>query len=380
MGDDAGGDLGGDMARLLANIERLVPAMRGNATALDQEGAFPWTDIDALRRCGALTAALPPHLGGLEPGADLFDLLRLAGGGNLSVGRLLEGHVNALRLIRLYGSAEQLARAAADAAQGHLFGIWNTEAPPGVRLAGDTLTGRKVNCSAAGAATRAVITVNRREGAWMLLVALSTGDRAAPMPGRLHGMRATQAGQIDFDGYRPGAEDWIGQPGDYLGEPEFSSGAWRTLAVLVGGIEALGQTLRDQLRARGRDGAPMQADRIAHSLIAEQTALLWTRECARLVDSEAASADIEGYVKLARRAVEMAGLTVLELAQRCLGLSAFVDTNPAERLQRDLATYLRQPAMDESLGEAAARFVAHPMPRLGTPRLAMPRLDAREER
>jgi len=50
------------------------------------------------------------------------------------------------------------------------------------------------------------------------------------------------------------------------------------------------------------------------------------------------------------------------MVQRTLGLAAFLQTNPVERLMRDLATYLRQPAADEALTEAAARFIDHEFP------------------
>ncbi len=352
----------GDVQRLFADVAALLPDMRRNAASLDRNAGFPWDDMEALRRCGVLVATLPCRVGGLGLGQELFDLLRLIGSANLAVGRLIEGHVNALWLIWRYGTDAQLARAAGDAALGHLFGIWNTEEPPGVHLQDGALSGKKINCSAAVAATRAVITVGHPDEARMLMVTLAPDMSAGAMPGRLLGMRATQAGWIDFRGYRPDAEDWIGQAGDYMREPEFSAGAWRTLAALTGGIGTLGEMLREQLRARGRDGAPWQAERIAQSLIAEQTAWLWSRECARLVATDASAAAMTGYVNLARRAVEMAGLTMLELVQRSLGLSAFVEGNPAERQMRDLATYLRQPAMDEALAEAAAHFVGHAMP------------------
>jgi hypothetical protein len=71
------------------------------------------------------------------------------------------------------------------------------------------------------------------------------------------------------------------------------------------------------------------------------------------------------YVNLARRAVEAACLEALQLAQRSLGLAAFVDSNPIEHLMRDLATYLRQPAMDEGLEEAAAYFMVNEIARTG---------------
>jgi hypothetical protein len=50
------------------------------------------------------------------------------------------------------------------------------------------------------------------------------------------------------------------------------------------------------------------------------------------------------------------------MVQRTLGLAGFLQSNPAERLMRDLATYLRQPAPDEALTEAAARFIEHDFP------------------
>jgi hypothetical protein len=39
-----------------------------------------------------------------------------------------------------------------------------------------------------------------------------------------------------------------------------------------------------------------------------------------------------------------------------------VDSNPIEPLMRDLATYLRQPAIDEGLDEAAAYFMTEKLP------------------
>jgi len=52
----------------------------------------------------------------------------------------------------------------------------------------------------------------------------------------------------------------------------------------------------------------------------------------------------------------------MQLAQRSLGLAAFVRPHPVERLCRDLATYLRQPAMDMVLDEAATYFADRDLP------------------
>jgi len=364
------GDRRPSTAALIEAVRGQLPAMQARAPELDRLGAFPAADVAALGASGVLLAPVPARYGGLGLGTEagggvaLFDLLRLIGRGNMAVGRIIEGHVNALQLIGLYGSETQIADAAADAAEGHLFAIWNTEAPPGVRLAdGFELTGRKDHGSAAGFATRAVITVDHPARSQMLLVRLEPGERAGASAQGLHGMRATRSGWIDFDGYVPHESDWIGGVGDYLREPAFSVGAWRALAVLLGGIDALVEALRGQLRARRRDANPHQAARIAHALIAQETASLWTRKAACLADGGAeAEDDVISYVNLARRSVEIAGLEVVQLVQRSLGLAAFADTNVAERLMRDLATYLRQPALDEAIEGAAAHFVAAGMP------------------
>jgi hypothetical protein len=48
--------------------------------------------------------------------------------------------------------------------------------------------------------------------------------------------------------------------------------------------------------------------------------------------------------------------------QRSLGLAGFLSDNPIEILTRDLATYLRQPAGDEVLTEAAIAFAESAQP------------------
>ena len=89
--------------------------MKIRARDLDRRQAFPAEDIAALRECGVLLAPLPLRHGGLGLGTEpdgavgLFDMLRTIGSGNLAVGRIVEGHVNALQLICLYGDEAQIA-------------------------------------------------------------------------------------------------------------------------------------------------------------------------------------------------------------------------------------------------------------------------------
>jgi alkylation response protein AidB-like acyl-CoA dehydrogenase len=324
--------------------------------------------------------------------AALLALLRLIGGANLSLGRIFEGHVNALQLVARYGHAEQVRQVAADAAEGHLFAVWVTEAADPVSLTGAPprlqLRGSKHFCSAAALATRALITAAPEAGPpLMLLVALRAGAREAGARARLGGvettgMRGCGTGAVDLSGLEVQESAIIGQPGDYLRQPTFSAGAWRASAVALGGLEALADATRRQLLARGRDTDPHQRARLGRILIDVETAALWIAKAARIAEADEHEAgDVAGYVNLARCAIEAACLDTMRLAHQSLGLAAFVRGNPVELLSRDLATYLRQPAPDEALTEAAGWFIARTLPQLAdAPELAdAPQLaDARE--
>ena len=135
------------------------------------------------------------------------------------------------------------------------------------------------------------------------------------------------------------------------------------MAVALGGIDRLVSLFCAGLAARDRDTSPHQRDRIGQALIAGETASLWTRKAALVAEGERFEpGDVAATVNLARIAVETAGLDVIRLVQRGLGLSAFLAGSPVERVMRDLATYLRQPAPDETLVEGAAWFAGRTLP------------------
>ena len=125
------------------------------------------------------------------------------------------------------------------------------------------------------------------------------------------------------------------------------------------------------LAATGRGGDPHQQARLGLALAEAETARLWVQEAAQLAEGPEAgepeapddaggeaAARIVAYVDLARGAVERAGLAALELAQRSIGLGAFLRPAPVERIARDLATYLRQPGPDRAVTSAAQHALA----------------------
>jgi alkylation response protein AidB-like acyl-CoA dehydrogenase len=355
-------------------VTALVPQMQQNAKEADDMAAFPSEDIAALRDAGVLALSLPIEQ---NPWSDdvgaavgqLSGVLMRIGMGNLAVGRIVEAHINARHLIARYGSPDQKTRAVAQASAGHLFALWVTD-PPGENLRmirtpdGFRLDGGKVFCSAAGFATRALVTAVDDAGhSRMLLISLGNGERVRPLKAPLQGMRAAVTGAVDFSACTTDRDACLGEPSDYLREPDFSAGAWRGSAVAAGGLRSLVDMATAQLQTVGRLDNQHHLQRLGYAMIAWETSRLWVRQTARIAeDRNADPARTVAYAGLARIAVEAACLDAMRLVQRSLGLSAFRCGNPVERVCRDLATYLRQPAPDDVLTEAAAHLADQPMP------------------
>ncbi len=361
-------------ARIRAAARAVSRRAAERADALDREGGFPAEDIAHAHATGLLAAPLPVALGGggldaPEMAPALADLLAQIGRGSLALGRLYEGHVNALALVVRYAEPAVAERLAGDACDGHLFGVWNTQPQAGGLTLEEadgaaTLRGVKSFASGAGSVTRPLVTARRPDGRQqMMVVDLEAGTRADLSGWRAQGMRASHSGILDFTGLPADPGGFVGGPDAYFAEPHFSGGAWRFAAVQLGGVEAVFDALRDHLGQTGRGGDPHQAARLGEAAIAVETARLFVTQAARLAsDPEADPARVIAYVNLTRLAVERAGLDVLERTQRSVGLSGFLAPHPLERLTRDLATYLRQPGPDRALTSAAAHVLADARP------------------
>jgi hypothetical protein len=204
----------------------------------------------------------------------------------------------------------------------------------------------------AGAAKHALIAAGNQ----MLVVPITASVRVTDRGVELAGMRAATTGSVDLTGVKV-KEDWlIGAPGDYLREPTFSTGAWRSSAVALGGLAALIETAKDELRSRAARTTHSSGCVSGQTILAPGTGRLWLLEGDRRIDSTDKKEAV-AYMNLARTAIETAILDALRHMQRSLGLSAFIEGSKTERIARDLATYLRQPAPDDVLVEAAGCFI-----------------------
>lgn len=357
----------------VAAASKLVARLAAQAAQTDVVGAFPTQEFDWLREAGLLTATLPPALGGAglhAPAATgaLLQLLRHVGRGNLAVGRVLEGHLNALLLMQLFGLPDQRVRYAADARAGHLFGVWNTEDPAeGVKLeplpnGRYRLRGAKTFASGAGHLTRPLITgaLPGKQG-WQLFIL--PADLQPPVLDRSFwrplGMRATASFKADLTGLEIGPADLVGQPGDYYRQPWFGGGAIRFAAVQLGGAEAVFNETRRFLRSLGRTDDPYQRQRLGELAMLIESGGQWLRAAAEHAARPAALSQPEptiAYANLVRTAIEDVCLRTLQLAERSVGARGLLQPLPFERLHRDLTHYLRQPAPDGAQADAG-RYV-----------------------
>lgn len=342
-------------------LEELSDRLAAFAAARDRDGAFPHEAFRVLESGGYSTR--PPI--GAGQIAMLLRLLAAIGRGDLSTGRIFEGHANALLLVMRYGTPEQVATYRAEAESGELFGVWNTDAPTDpLRLENGCFCGQKNFASGVDGLSRAIVTVPTPEGRQMMLVPL---DRAKVNRSwwRPLGMRASGSHIIDLTGVPADHGDVIGGPDDYIREPWFSGGAIRFAAVHVGGMHAVLDAALAHLDSTGRAGDPYQLHRLAKMGIAVECGYCWLDKAAVAWDAaEAAQSGDKrpagGLVAVAnatRSAVEAQALVVLETAERAVGAAGFNAPHPLERLVRDLRTYLRQPNPDgalRSLGEALA--------------------------
>lgn len=359
------------MARTDRGSEHLVVASAALAEEIfagaadrDAAAAFPSDAIAALHHAGLLTAPFPPDLGGaglVEPVSveTLRDVLRLIGGGDLSIGRLYEGHVNAVALVARYGTRNQLSRFADDVRAGAMSGVWNAEGRTAVTLEQEggiwSLRGAKILASGAGSLTRPIVPAARGDAIVMTMPHLAPGERADLSGWTAQGMRSTATGTADLSGLAITPDQVIGDDDDYRLQPVFFGGAWRFCAVQLGAIERLLDLFRQDLIARGRGHDPYQRARIAACATAAETAALWIAQASSMVVAERRpAAEILAYAGLTRGVTERAGLDVIEHAHRGLGLGSFMRPHAVERVARDLATYLRQPAPDGAMADAAA--------------------------
>ena len=286
-----------------------------------------------------------------DPGtaAEYLQLLRhlyATGRRDLPIGRLLEGHADAVQIILRYGTPDQAARLREQVAQGATFGVWNAGLPgEPLILAEGGLSGGKSYASGAGVLTHALITADTDRGPQLLLLDLGRTTPAIDRDWwRMLGMQRSETHQVRWSNAAVEPEAAIGAPGSYAREPFFSGGALRFVAVHAGGIAGLLDNARDHLVSHGRADDPFQAARLAQLFALAQGAAASVRDAAEawFGEPEARLA----HVASARLSVANAGERAIAIAQEAVGLQGLFLSHPLATTIADLMVYLRQPVPD----------------------------------
>ncbi|MFN0263976.1 acyl-CoA dehydrogenase [Tepidamorphus sp. 3E244] len=304
-------------------------------------------DMALMVRSGMLGDLCDPR----TPVIERVTLLRRIGRANLSVGRLVEGHMNALRLIAVYGTSAQRDAHFAAASRGVIYGVWGANGAKPLEGAHSPdaalgLTGGKSFTSGLGTIGCALVTAATPDGTQMALAPVEAGERADASSWNTTGMRATASGSYDFTGID--AEP-LGQPCDYEREPHFQGGVWRYVALHVGGLELLAEEVRSAVAAFGDGATEAQLHRVARIAGLAHGARLLVEDAAARIEAPGAGPSEVALVLMAREAVEAACVEGISIADRALGARSFAVGQPVERVRRDLAFFLRQADLDGKL-------------------------------
>ena len=212
-------------------VRDVIDEIAANAADLDREPRFPQEAFEALKAAGALT---PP-----ETREEEWSLVRAVAKADGSVGRIFEGHLNAVERLKLDGIDPE----------DHWLGVWGADPAPNegepAYIEDNRLHGTKTFCSGAGGLTRALVIAKGT----LVYVDLENDVEIDKDWYRAMGMRASESHRVHFHGAKIEAT-----LSPLSTQPYLAFDAIRTAAAWAGiidaGVEAALQGLKtDELRA-----------------------------------------------------------------------------------------------------------------------------------
>jgi alkylation response protein AidB-like acyl-CoA dehydrogenase len=348
-------------------LERIA-AGAADRDAAPGEGRFPQEAFVALRDAGCLRFnAVPGHA---RPAAALeLGLVRRVAAADGSVGRIFDGHLNAVERIAVQAPAELRDRELRRVSAGELWaGVWGGDPVPGegppativTAKGADVLRGVKTFCSGAGGLHRALVLA--RDDAdptgppTSVWIDLTDSDRVEIDTSwyRSRGLVASVSHRVVFHDAPVLAR--LGAPGAIAEQPWFGRDALRTSASWAGMADtavcgALGTIA--QRPGRG-DLEGLAAGRI---LTAQRTIDVWLQAAAPAMDRP--DADLAAVALHGRVAIADACRTLLDEAARACGSRPFARGDSLDRARRDLEVFLLQHRLDPMLVRAGAAALVH---------------------
>ena len=346
-------------------LERALDLIAAGAAARDArpDPVFPVEAIVQLEHQGAMAwNAIPGPV--RPPAAAELALVQAVARADGSVGRIFDGHLNAVERLAVQAPSALMDRELAAVRAGVVrAGVWGGDPLPGegppAAVVGErgkeVLRGVKTFCSGAGGLHRALVLARTPAGGPPLSVWIDlTDSRRVEIDEswyRAHGLRASVSHRVVFHDAPVLAR--LRGPGAISEQPWFSRDALRTAASWAGMADSAACSALDELAARPQRG-PLEGLASGRILTAQRAIHLWIDAAGRAMD--AGAQELPQVAVQARVAIADAGAELLETAARAVGSRPFARAATLDRARRDLEVFLLQHRLEPllaRLGETA---------------------------
>ncbi len=343
---------------LEAALERIAHRARARDQAVERR--FPDDAFALLRQAGVLGWGAYP--GERRPPSALeLSLVRRVAAADGSVGRIFDGHLNAVERLAVHGPAELASGELEAVCDGRLLaGVWGGEpgaddGPPAViaRIAGaEVVRGVKTFCSGAGGLDRAAVLVRDPDADAPALVWIDLRDERVEVDRswyRASGLVASESHRVVFHEVPVMAR--LGPPGAIAAQPWFARDALRTTASWAGMADTAVRGALATLAARA-SRSDLEALAAGRILTAHRTIDAWISTAAGAIDGE--DPELPAIAIHARVAVADASRALLHEAAQACGSTPFARATDLDRARRDLELFLLQHRLDPLLVRVGA--------------------------
>jgi alkylation response protein AidB-like acyl-CoA dehydrogenase len=321
---------------------------------------FPEREIAALEQAGALAFNLGTA-NARPPARAELELVRNVARADGSVGRIFDGHLNAVERLVVQAPPEVRDRELALIGAGRLrAGVWGGDPRPGegppaavVELpAGEALRGVKTFCSGAGGIDRALVLARDTDGGPPIAAWVDLSD-----PGRVevdrnwyrgYGLRSSVSHRVVFHDAPLLAR--FGRPGALSEQPWFARDALRTASTWAGMADAAVESMLAELTGRPGRGE-LEGLAAGRALTAQRTISLWIDAGAQAMDT---GEDLATTALHARAAIAQQSERLLDEAARACGSWPFARASTLDRCRRDLEVFLLQHRLDPMIARAGS--------------------------
>ncbi len=348
-------------SREILSLEQALAEIGATAAARDEapERAFPADALAWLRDAGVL--AFNAVAGDTRPAAaDELSLVRRIAAADGSVGRIYDGHLNAVERLAVHAPASlREAELAAVAAGGLLAGVWGGDPigdegdPATVVKTGRTeaLRGVKTFCSGAGGLQRAAVLARcpAVESPVLVWVDLQDDSRVEIDETwyRAAGLVASVSHRVTFHDAPVLAR--LGAPGAISDQPWFGRDALRTAASWAGMADTAADGALAALAERPQT-SELEAFAAGRILVQRATIDAWLSVAATAMDG--CGGDLPTIALHGRYAIAGACRQLLADAASACGSRPFARRSKLDRARRDLELFLLQHRLDPMLARA----------------------------